>query len=163
MSLESTGGVVTAGDAPPATAHSGGGVGEGDLSALRADARVSVEAETSLLQTTDGDGSGGGFSAWMERRFADFEPPEVWSKPPAALSELSRYVRHGAWAGPHTPWRTAAIWWFRLVGLPASTVAYYGAWIIQRPSRTIAAAIVYALLAHLPFLSWLLPWPSWLP
>lgn len=100
---------------------------------------------------------------WWSRQLEDLTPPTVWADCPASLRELALYARHSAWGPQNGFIRGCGVWWCRLIGIPVSTVAYYIAWIAQRPSRTFVTVLLCAVLAHTKFGGWLLPWPSWLP
>lgn len=108
---------------------------------------------------TDGDR----WAGLAERLAGYWTPPAVVVDRPASLSELAAYASTGAWTSQRGFWRVAGIWWFRLVGLPVTVAAYYGAWIAQRPGRALVLAVLYALLAHTGPGRWLLPWPTWAP
>jgi hypothetical protein len=47
--------------------------------------------------------------------------------------------------------------------VPMSTVAYYAAWILQRPSRAAVCAVLYVAVSHTGIGQAVLPWPGWLP
>lgn len=92
-------------------------------------------------------------------------PPEPWRHRPASLAAMWRYARRGGWTGTTGPARTAGVWWYRLVAVPVTLLCHYAAWIIARPSRTVALAIVWAVAMQVPPLraaaDAVLPWPSW--
>lgn len=92
-----------------------------------------------------------------------FTPPVVWSQAAPSLSELASYSRTGEWTDQAGFWRAVGRMWWRLVGLPVTTVCRYTEWICQRPGRFLTLLFLYTLLAHTDFAGWLLPWPSWLP
>jgi len=98
-------------------------------------------------------------AAWLR---ANLRPPLVWTEPPASLADLSHYAHEQPYAAKYGIARLAGVWWNRVVAMPLSAVAYYGAWIVQRPSRVAALAVLYTVLAHTTVGLWL-PWPSWLP
>jgi hypothetical protein len=93
----------------------------------------------------------------------EWTPPAVWSQRPASLAELVGYARHGAWTAHSGFWRTAGVWWMGLVVVPFSTLAYYAAWVLQRPSRFLVCGLVYVVVAHTGLGAAVLPWPAWLP
>jgi hypothetical protein len=87
-------------------------------------------------------------------------PPQVWTEPPASLAEILRYAREGEWIAVDSFARYLGILWSWLA-VVLSTLAYYAAWIVQRPGRFFTFALLYGLLAHTSVGGWL-PWPSWL-
>lgn len=135
-----------------------------------------IDVESAITQSDD-EAVGGGLlnaavglldlATW--RRIAgwfghEFRPPLVWTERPASLSDLSAYAWSGGWTGLGGPARIAGVWWYRLVGIPLSTVAYYAAWLAQRPSRFFVALFLYTLLAQTSVGRAVLPWPhfGWL-
>jgi hypothetical protein len=93
---------------------------------------------------------------------AEFRPPTVWTDSPASVAALLEYAKTADWAAPGGPWRAAGIWWARLIGIPLTVLAYYAAWIVQRPGRFLTVLFLYALLAQTTPGRWLLPWPNFL-
>ena len=85
-------------------------------------------------------------------------PPMVWTQPPASLKDLATYAKEAPWAARTGPIRVAGRVWCWLVAVPVSTLAYYLAWLCQRPSRLITVFVLYAVLTqttpgeHLPWL-----------
>jgi hypothetical protein len=78
---------------------------------------------------------------------------------------MSRYALRGGWTGPEGLARRAGVWYFRLVAVPVTIVAHYAAWIVARPARAIAVAVLWAVLMQVRPLRALadtvLPWPAW--
>ena len=100
---------------------------------------------------------------WWSRHLEDLTPPTVWADKPASLQELTLYARHAAWTSQTGFLRGCGVAWCWLVAVPISTLAYYLAWLAQRPSRTLVVALLYAVIAHTGPGRWLLWWPTWLP
>jgi hypothetical protein len=76
-------------------------------------------------------------------RLAVGDLPSPWSEPPAELAALVRYAAAGEWcASEATGWRRAGQVYCWGVAIPASTVAYVLAWVVQRPGRLGALAIL---------------------
>lgn len=96
-------------------------------------------------------------AAVIPRLEATFRPPLVWTEAPASLSELAAYAFDGEWAGSNWFARFLGEWWCRLVAIPSSTVAYYAAWILQRPGRALTLVLIYFTVSQSDFGSWL-PW-----
>jgi len=93
--------------------------------------------------------------AWLSqagqrvRAYAFGDIPTVWSEPPATLSSLLIYARHGAWIGPGSKfWRALGVLWCLLIAIPVSTAAYYFAWFCQRPGRLLTGVVVVLALWH---------------
>lgn len=93
--------------------------------------------------------------AWLSkalgkvRAYAFGDIPTVWSEPPATLSSLLIYARHGAWIGPgSTFWRGLGFLWCVLIAIPVSTLAYYFAWFCQRPGRLLTGVVVVLAIWH---------------
>ena len=93
--------------------------------------------------------------AWLRkavekvRAYAFGDIPTVWSEPPATLSSLLVYARHGAWIGPGSKfWRGLGVLWCVLIAIPVSTLAYYLAWFCQRPGRLMTLAVVVLAIWH---------------
>jgi hypothetical protein len=83
------------------------------------------------------------------RAYAFGDIPTVWSEPPATLSSLLLYARHGAWVGPGSRfWRGLGVLWCVLFAIPVSTAAYYLAWFCQRPGRLVTGVVVGLALWH---------------
>ncbi|WP_066890752.1 hypothetical protein [Carbonactinospora thermoautotrophica] len=138
------------------TPHSGAGAENTANAAPRAPARAKDTEQTALTHRDR-------WSGLLDRLAGELTPPTVWADRPASLREISRYARHGAWTTETGAWRTAGVWWCRLVAIPVSTLAYYTAWIAQRPSRTVVVTVLYVVAAHTTPGRVLLPWPAWLP
>jgi hypothetical protein len=93
--------------------------------------------------------------AWLSsagdkvRAYAFGDIPTVWSEPPATLSSLLVYARHGAWVGPGSRfWRGLGFLWCVLIAIPISTLAYYVAWFCQRPGRLLTGVVVALAIWH---------------
>ncbi|KWX04622.1 hypothetical protein TH66_00235 [Carbonactinospora thermoautotrophica] len=152
--------VTTQSEAAHRTPHSGAGAERAANASPRARARVKDTEQTALTQRDRWSGLLGRLVGWLA---GELTPPTVWADPPASLREISRYAHHGAWTTETGAWRTAGVWWCRLVAIPVSTLAYYTAWIAQRPSRTVVVTVLYVVAAHTTPGRVLLPWPAWLP
>lgn len=117
------------------------------------------DGEASLLARIQalGERIWGAVEAAWPRIEALFRPPAVWTKPPASLSAVWRYADEGAWTTKKGFWRNANKVWCRLVAIPISSVAYYLAWFVQRPTRLFFGLVAYFVLTRVGLLSWL-PW-----
>lgn len=153
-------GSVTEGHSAPCNAEFSQGRQDGGY-AGGAPVDSAIEAESAI---TFGERVAALLDALVRWSEVEFRPPAVWADPPASLAALSRYARVGGWTGRADGFvRTAGIWWHRLIGLPITVAAYYGAWVAQRPGRVFTVSVLYVLIAHTGPGSWLLPWPEWLP
>lgn len=84
-------------------------------------------------------------------------PPNPKAARPPSWDALTWNGDHGRHV-PKTGWpRTASIAWSRTVALPVRASAVWLDWIARCPSRCLAVFVLYALLAHVPGLTWL-PW-----
>lgn len=88
---------------------------------------------------------------------AGLRPPAVWTQPPASLQALVRYADDAPWADKTGSIRAAGRVWCRVIAVPVSVVAYYTAWLAQRPSRFLVLLVLYVVIAHTSAGSWL-PW-----
>lgn len=78
------------------------------------------------------------------------EVRSMWSQPPATGPDLLAYARRGQWCAPEsTGWRLAGKTYCYAVAIPFSMTAYGAAWVMQRPGRGAAIAL-------LGFVLWLL-------
>ncbi len=76
-----------------------------------------------------------------------FTPPQVLTDRPASIPELSVYARKGAWtARLDGGIRATGVWFWYLVGLPATVACRAVEWIFQRPGRLAVLAALWALL-----------------
>jgi hypothetical protein len=102
---------------------------------------------------------------WLARLVDRLTPPEPWQYRPSSLAARWRYARRGGWTGPAGPARRLYTWWYRLVTFPVTLVCHYASWVVARVSRTIAVAVLWALLMQARPLRTLadavLPWPVW--
>lgn len=140
---------VTVRDTALRTPHSAPRGPESSNSAARAGVRARVAPQTAVTQ---GD-------VWS-RIGTYWTPPQVWAERPESLTQILRYAREGEWTAVDSFARYLGILW-SWVAVAVSTVAYYAAWIVQRPGRTFTFLLIYVPLAHTPVGAWL-PWPSWL-
>lgn len=96
---------------------------------------------------------------WLQAVRGLFEPPEIWSEDRPGLQRIVWYHRHGPHVPAHGPGRAIALGWMP-VAVVVAAAAYYLQWLLERPSRAIAAFLLYAVLAHTGIG---LPWPASLP
>jgi hypothetical protein len=88
-----------------------------------------------------------------------FEPPEIWSEDRPGLQRIIWYHLHGSHVPARGAGRVVARAWMP-VAVSVAAVAYYLQWILERPSRALAATLLYAVLAHTGIG---LPWPTGMP
>ncbi|MCP2340187.1 hypothetical protein [Actinomadura rupiterrae] len=80
---------------------------------------------------------------------AFWTPPDIWSHDRPSLERVWAYAARGAWTTPSGALR----WLGRLYAVPAAVVIglLYGlAWIVERPSRLIAALALLAVAGVWP-------------
>lgn len=125
---------------------------------VRADARAIIAAETNTAEVVDANPSSPTERARMARRLRHWiTPPNPKSTPPPTWDQLRWHGEHGRQV-PKSGWpRTLAIGWSCLVAQPVRALAIWLDWIARSPSRFLVAFVLYALLAHVPGLTWL-PW-----
>jgi hypothetical protein len=82
-------------------------------------------------------------------------PPDVWAADRPALRAVWAYARRGEWTTRTGVWRRAGCVYAFAVAVPVTALAYYLAWICERPSRLLAAALLLIVFAQIPPLSWL--------
>lgn len=71
------------------------------------------------------------------------ELPSVWSAPPTEPAALVRYAAEGSWCSPESRvWRRAGQVYCVVVAIPLSVACYVAAWVVQRPGRLAAAALL---------------------
>jgi hypothetical protein len=91
----------------------------------------------------------------LDRVQAYLVPPKVLTEPPPAVAELAAYARAGAWTRQRYGLvRGFGVWWFRLVGLPYTTVCRYGEWVAQRPGRALVVLAFVKVMASTGWGSW---------
>lgn len=100
-------------------------------------------------------------SDWWKRMvkagLAYYTPPSVLVDRPATVAELAEYAYWAPWTRAQAgTLRTAGIWWYRLVGVPATVTCRYWEWICQRPGRAIPTLITVKLIASTSWGGWLI-------
>lgn len=91
----------------------------------------------------------------VDRVRAYLTPPSLLTERPDSVAQLAAYAKTGAWTKRRTgAIRSAGIWWYRLVGLPYTTICRYAEWIAQRPGRAIPVLLLVKLLASTTPGSW---------
>lgn len=98
---------------------------------------------------------------WFDRARVVFTPPDVWAERRPELRQLWAYATRGQQAPETGPARVWARVWAH-VALVVTGLAYYAAWLVERPARFAAAVVFYVVLVHTGIGGWL-PWPAWLP
>lgn len=83
-------------------------------------------------------------------------PPDIWSQERPSLSQVWAHATHGDWTRKTGLPRRAGQIDALFIAVPLVGLAYLLAWIVERPSRRIAAAVLLVLLAQVPPLSWLI-------
>ncbi|ADD45875.1 hypothetical protein [Stackebrandtia nassauensis] len=166
-----SGNTATEGKSALRTPHSAETPTETFKAGQRADARARIPEESApkSAHTDNADDSNdlsfkeavgqwlAGVGARVKPIAEGLRPPSVWTEAPASLAALVRYADTAPWADKAGPIRTMGKLWCRVISVPVSVIAYYIAWLTQRPSRFITAVIVYAVIAHTSIGSWL-PW-----
>lgn len=104
--------------------------------------------ETPHSAHTDSDGAG-----WWVRLRGHVVPPEIWRNPRPSLSDLWAYARHGSWTTGDTPLRRAGQVYALLVALPAHAAGYWLLWLVERPTRLAAAAVLVVAVGYTHALS----------
>lgn len=90
-----------------------------------------------------------------------FSPPDWWSKPMAAMSQVWAHARHGEWTTRTGAPRVLGCVYAFFVAIPVGMAARYGAWTSERPSRFFASAVLGGLLVQFPPLSWAVTGLAW--
>jgi len=80
------------------------------------------------------------------RALAFWTPPEIWSQPRPSLSQLTSYAWHGPWTGQDTHSRWMGRTYAAVVSIPAHALAYVVLWLVERPARLGAAALLGLLI-----------------
>lgn len=75
-----------------------------------------------------------------------FQPPEIWTDDRPSLAKVAARAERGAWTKADGAVRKAGIWYFRLVYVPTAAVCKYVDWLVEHPSRHLAAWIVIGLI-----------------
>lgn len=91
--------------------------------------------------------------AWLS---AEFMPPDLGSKGRPSIADTWHYATHGSQAPSDGPARAAFRVWAWVV-IPLRYGLGILDWILERPSRSVAAFGLWALLAHTP-IGRFLPW-----
>jgi len=86
---------------------------------------------------------------------ATFTPPDIWSTDRPSLKKRWAYATDGEWTTDIGLVRRAGQA-YTVIAIVVATVLNYLDWIIERPSRLAAAAVLVWLLAQFPPLSWLI-------
>jgi hypothetical protein len=97
----------------------------------------------------------GGWRTLAAAAAAQWTPPDVWADGRPALEQVWAYARHGEWTTRSGVWRWAGCIYAFAVAVPVPRTANYLAWICERPSRLLAAALLLIVFAQVPPLSWL--------
>lgn len=85
----------------------------------------------------------------LGRSRAYWVPPNLLTKPPASVTELSAYAHRAGWTSSRTgPIRFAGVAWWRVVGLPLTVLCRYVEWFAQRPSRGLVAAFIWVTFSR---------------
>lgn len=80
----------------------------------------------------------------------DLKPPELWEHPRPSLRDVWHYAAYGTWTGEGTVGRKIGKAYAVLVVIPAHTVGYFGLWVLERPARLIASALLCTLIGLTP-------------
>jgi hypothetical protein len=70
---------------------------------------------------------------------------DIWSDDRPSLQKLWWYVRYGQWTGERTPARVAGAVYATLIALPVTAAGYLTLWLVERPGRLAAAAVLTVL------------------
>jgi hypothetical protein len=85
-----------------------------------------------------------------------FTPPDIWSQERPSLSQIWAYAARGEWTNKTGLPRRGGQVYAVAVAFPVVGFAYLVAWTAERFARLVAAAVLLALLAQVPPLSWLI-------
>lgn len=85
-----------------------------------------------------------------------FTPPDIWSTDRAALHKVWAYACHGEWTTDAGLTRTLGQIYALTVAVPLIAVCAATEWVVERPSRLVAAAVLLWLLSQVPPLAWLI-------
>lgn len=85
--------------------------------------------------------------SWAANVRREFTPPNLWSQERPSLRASWLYARHGEQAGPDSTGRRMCQGsaWF---AVPLRALALFVDWLAERPSRFLAAAVLYLVLAQ---------------
>jgi hypothetical protein len=106
-------------------------------------ARARLEDQTAVTQR------GGRVVEIMHRSAAYLNPPDVWADDRPSLRKQWNYARWGQQHPPDGLLRGLSIALY-CVGLLPQAIAYYVAWIAERPARLITAYVLLALVLQIP-------------
>jgi hypothetical protein len=82
-------------------------------------------------------------------------PPDIWSQDRPGLSKTWAYASRGAWARPTGPSRRLGQAYVAVVAFPVKAACQLIDWLVERPSRLVAAGVLLVVLAQFPPVAWL--------
>ena len=128
---------------------------QGPNASVRAPAREGTESTAqSNPQSADTDSDENlDLWAWISDIVS---PPDIWNVGRSALADARAYADRGEWTSRGGIPRRCGQVYFWLFSLPVRAVLAYLDWIIERPSRLAAAALLMFVLAQFPPVSWLI-------
>lgn len=82
-------------------------------------------------------------------------PPAVLAEQAPAVDQIRRYAHQGRWTtSTRGPVRAAGVAWCYLVAIPATVIARYAEWALQRPARALVVAVTVKALTAVPAVGW---------
>lgn len=126
----------------------GSQVSSRDRAGSGADARVYTRAPAREPAETPTAPTLGEFSrSWAANVRKEFTPPNLWSQERPSLRASWLYARYGEQAAPGSAGRRmcrGSAW----LAVPLRGLALFVDWLAERPSRFLAAAVLYLVLAQ---------------
>lgn len=134
------------------TVHSSGDTPEALNAPARAGARE-YDPSSAQSQVHSQDPPRKGLSDWLQPLMSGFTPPDIVRQDRPSLRKVWAYGARGAYTAESGSWRAAG----RLYSFAASAaigVLYYLAWLVERPSRLLAAAVLAFLIFFEEVTAW---------
>lgn len=139
---------MTSTNSPQSSVQSPQDTPEPSQRAPRAPARVTQESITVQLDAAPDARN------WLQDLAKTLNPPQIWHEHRPSLEDIYRYARYGSWTKAGGLLRVLGCGW-AWIALVCNAVLYYLGWILERPSRTAAAAVLYLVLVQTPVGPWL--------
>ncbi|TYK45122.1 hypothetical protein [Actinomadura decatromicini] len=137
------------GDEPVAGAQRAGRAGARESTAETAQSQPD-SAEPAKVTASDYAAEVG---SWIRTTFT---PPDFWSTDRPALEKVWAYATRGEWTTEGGVFRAAGQVYALGVALPIIFVARAVDFVVERPSRLAATAVLLWLLSRVPPLAWLI-------
>jgi hypothetical protein len=128
---------------------------QGPSASVRAPARERAESTAqSTPQSADTDSDGNwDVWAWIQDWIT---PPSIWTDGSEPLQDKWAYACRGEWTAKDGIPRAVGQLYCVFVAMPVTAAADYVKWIVERPSRHVAAWLLLFVLAQFPPVSWLI-------